>query len=194
MQRLEFFGGTSIRKYRGKLLIKPSKKAVKRFLQGIRKTARSNKHAKRDNFIRMLNSKITGWVNFYRNVCSGQTFGKVDTRIFECVYRWARKRHPNKGRRWVRRKYFTSWQSRQWIFYAPSHGNYRYSFFLKWAIDTKIVRHLKIRAQANPYFPSDDEYFTELAEKRRFRKLGKEGLGSLLRRKQSSRVSPKGRP
>jgi hypothetical protein len=84
-------------------------------------------------------------------------------------------------------------KSRQWIFYAPPHDSYQLPFFLKWLIDFKIVRHIKVRADANPYFPSDDEYFSSLAERRKKKTLDKEGIGATLRRKRPRRVSPKGR-
>ena len=52
------FLGWNVRKYGGKLLIKPSKKNVKAFLDDIRETVKANKTAKQANLIGLLNPKI----------------------------------------------------------------------------------------------------------------------------------------
>jgi RNA-directed DNA polymerase len=54
------FLGVNIRKYNGKLLIKPSKKNVKNFLDKVRNAIKDNKTAKQVNLIKMLNPIITG--------------------------------------------------------------------------------------------------------------------------------------
>lgn len=77
------FLGFNIRKYSGKLIIKPAKINVKRFLADIRKTIKCNASAKVENLILLLNPKILGWANHYRHECSKRTFGYVDTIFFE---------------------------------------------------------------------------------------------------------------
>ena len=78
------FLGQNIRKYNGKLLIKPSKNAVKAFLKKVRTIVKENKTATQDLLIRKLNPVIRGWVNYHRYVVSADIFGLVDHRIFEC--------------------------------------------------------------------------------------------------------------
>ena len=92
------FLGQNIRKYNGKLLIKPSKNAIKSFLKKVRTIVRENKTATQDLLIRKLNPVIRGWVNYHRYVVSADIFGLVDHRIFECLWRWACRRHKRKGR------------------------------------------------------------------------------------------------
>jgi RNA-directed DNA polymerase len=43
----------------------------------------------------------------------------VDRRIFPMVWRWCRRRHPKKGRRWIRTTYFRSDGHRHWVFTGP---------------------------------------------------------------------------
>ena len=96
------FLGFSIRKYKGKLLIKPAEPNIKRFMENIRQIIKSNKRAKTDNLILQLNPVIRGWGNFYRHVVSGRIFSLLDHRIWEATWQWAKRRHPDKGRRWIK--------------------------------------------------------------------------------------------
>src|SRR6266851_2283568 len=43
-------------------------------------------------------------------------FQDVDSAIFELVWQWARKRHNNKPRRWIKDKYFHDYEERHWVF------------------------------------------------------------------------------
>jgi RNA-directed DNA polymerase len=73
------FLGQNVRKYPNrKLLIKPSKKNVKTFLGGIRKTIRAARGMSAADLIRELNPKIRGWANYHRHVVSTRTFARVD--------------------------------------------------------------------------------------------------------------------
>lgn len=91
------FLGYNIRKYNGILLIKPSKKSLKKFMQKIRGIIDSNKGSKQESLIRLLNPVIVGWVNYYKNCVASDTFRKADYLIFEKLWQWARRRHPKKG-------------------------------------------------------------------------------------------------
>ena len=83
------FLGYNIRKYKGVLLIKPSKKSLKKFMQKIRGIIDSNKGSKQESLIRLLNPVITGWVNYYKNCVASDTFRKADYLIFEKLWQWA---------------------------------------------------------------------------------------------------------
>ena len=90
------FLGKNIRKYNGKLLIKPSKQSVGSLLKKVREIVKSNKSAKQDSLIRQLNPVIRGWVNNQRFVVSAETFSKIDYQIYNCLWQWAKRRHKNK--------------------------------------------------------------------------------------------------
>ena len=80
-------------------------------------SARKNKQTKTENIIRNLNPIIRGRVRLSPtlNMSSG-TFKKIDGGIFKILWRWAKRRHPNKGPKWVKNKYFQTHQSRNWVF------------------------------------------------------------------------------
>jgi RNA-directed DNA polymerase len=154
------FLGMNIRKYNGKLLIKPAKSSVKRFIADIRETIKINKTAKTENLIRLLNPKIRGWANYYRHVCSKKTFSFIDHKIFEAIWRWSVRRHRNKGLRWIKKKYFRTSKSRNWIFSAKiksKDGGISYLDLLRMD-STPIRRHIKFRAEATPFNPIHHAY------------------------------------
>ncbi len=158
-----------MRKYNGKLLIKPSKKSIKTFLGGIRALIKSHPTIKTISLIRLLNPKLRGWANYYRHVVSKQVFCKVDTAIFTAIYRWSRRRHPNKGATWVYKKYFKHPAPANWWFHVKTQtvdGNLVLLRLYKVA-KTKIVRHVKVIAEATPYHPAYVSYFEHRKRLRR---------------------------
>jgi RNA-directed DNA polymerase len=163
------FLGMNVRKYNGKLIIKPAKSSIKRFLASIRDTVKCNKTCKTENLIKLLNPKIRGWSNYFRHVCSKKSFSYVDHEIFKVIWRWALRRHPNKGKRWVQQKYFRCVKDRNWVFSAKTkdeHSNI-VNVDLVEAQKIPIKRHIKVRAAATPYDPAYHNYYDKLIAKRK---------------------------
>ena len=162
------FLGFNVRKYNGKLLIKPAKKNVLAFLTDLRCTIKSKKAISSGELIRLLNPKIRGWANYYRHVVSKQTFSYVDHYVFQATWKWSIRRHPNKPIDWVKRKYFRREGSRDWVFGGQTIDRSGAVSFrrLVHASDTAIRRHIKVRSDANPYSSSDDAYFANRASRR----------------------------
>jgi RNA-directed DNA polymerase len=80
------FLGWNVRKYNGKLLIKPAKKNVQTFLRKIRKIIKGNKIAKQESVIRLLNPIIRGWANYHQNQVAKEIFSKVDSVIWKQLW------------------------------------------------------------------------------------------------------------
>ena len=112
------FLGKNIRKYKGKLLIKPSKTAIKSFLGKVRDIIKDNKSAKQEILIHKLNPVIQGWVNNQRFVVSSEVFSRVDYGIYQCLWQWAKRRHKKKGRKWIAKRYWHHIGDRKWTFSA----------------------------------------------------------------------------
>jgi RNA-directed DNA polymerase len=153
------FLGQNIRKYNGKLLIKPSLKSIQMLLRKIRNIVKANLQAKAENLIRLLNPIIRGWVQYHRHVVSKAVFSAIDHFIFKILWRWARRRHPNKSAHWVKDKYFRSHKERNWIFFGEGDRSSKWEAWLYTAARTSIRRHVKIRGEANPYDPAWEVYF-----------------------------------
>ena len=156
------FLGQNVRRYpNGKLLIKPSKKSVKTFLDGIRETIKAALGSTAADLIRELNPKIRGWANYHRHVVSKRIFGRVDHEIVFCLWRWARRRHPNKARRWIKGKYFERHRARDWSFVGETYDEQGQPTKVRLLLASRIPiqRHVKVRSDANPYDPVYETYF-----------------------------------
>ena len=161
------FLGQNVRKYpNGKVLIKPSKKNVKTFLGGIRKIIRAARGMSAADLIRELNPKIRGWANYHRHVVSSRTFARVDHEIFSSLWRWARRRHPNKNTRWRKQKYFVRHRGRDWSFFGETCDDEGQpsQVWLYHARSIPIKRHVKVKGDANPYDPAYETYFEQREE------------------------------
>ena len=148
------FLGWNFRKYNNKLVIKPSKQSVKKTEAKIKETIIKHNGHKQDLLIIRLNQIITGWCNYHRHICAKETFNDLDRYIFERLWKWARRRHPNKSKGWIKKRYFTRIKHRDWIFKSETNQ-------LKFATSFKIKRHTMIRLDNNPYFPEHCEYYSK---------------------------------
>jgi RNA-directed DNA polymerase len=157
------FLGQNVRKYNGKPLIKPSKKNVKNLLEKVRKALKKLQTAKQEDVIRLLNPVIRGWANYHRHQVAKRTFSWVDHQIWLKLWHWCNRRHPNKGRRWIKDRYFHTIKSRQWVFAVKSKrsdGRIDYTELYS-AANTPIRRHVKIKAEACPYDKTWEPYFKD---------------------------------
>jgi RNA-directed DNA polymerase len=128
----------------------------------VRTLIKASKAASAYNLIVRLNPIIQGWTNYHKHVNSKRTFEQIDTAIFRCLWQWAKRRHPGRSRTWVAEKYFGTVGNRRWRFFGETRkakGEPMTRNWLKLAAHTRIVRHVKIRQNANPYDPTDAAYF-----------------------------------
>lgn len=160
------FLGWNVRKYDGKLLIKPAKKNVKHFLDKVRGLIKANKTAEAWWLIDRLNPVIKGWADYHKTAVASKTFSRVDHEIWACLWRWALRRHPNKSRSWVKDKYFAPIGQRNWVFNTEevaggkdAQGSRK---VLRLTSDVKVDRgYVKVLGDANFYDPAWDDYFEQ---------------------------------
>ena len=190
-QGFDFLGQTVRRYQEGKQMkffITPSKKNVKAFLSKLRQRIKESRSETAAELISDLNPQIRGWAMYHRHVVSKQVFHDVDHALFQTLWAWARRRHRNKPRRWIKAKYFCQVGLNHWVFTGmlkEEDGQMR-AIRLFAASSIRIQRHTKIRAQANPHDPAWESYFEKrldlhmfatLAGKRWLQHLWKEQAG-----------------
>jgi RNA-directed DNA polymerase len=162
------FLGWNFRKYSEKLLIKPSKKNVQTFYRKVSETISGNKTVTHEDLIRLLNQMLRGWAQYHSPVVAKQAYSRMESLIFRRLWWWSKRRHPNKGAEWVRKKYFHSDGARHWIFAVPvvrddgSNGLTE----LYQLRGTSIRRHRKIKGDFNPFDPDWEQYGEQLRQAR----------------------------
>ena len=158
------FLGFNIRRYGGKLLIKPSTAAVTRFRQRLTAEVRALRGANAEAVIRRLNPIIRGWTAYYRGVVSKEVFATIDNHLWQITWRWALRAHPNKSKSWVTARYFGRFNpSRQdrWVFGDRDSG-----FYLRRCAWTKIVRHRLVGGTSSVDDPTLAQYWADRRKKR----------------------------
>ncbi|MGO8696667.1 MAG: group II intron reverse transcriptase/maturase [Limisphaerales bacterium] len=166
------FLGQHLRKYGGKLLAKPSKKNTHAFLEKIRKLIRAHWSTPQAEMIATLNPIIRGWANYHRHAAATETFNRVDREIWRKLWRWGKRRHPNKASRWIMGRYWKTIGAQSWKFAVDTgertEDGKPILAKLVYARDTKIRRHTKIQQGANPFDPIWKPYLKERAFYNRF--------------------------
>lgn len=77
---------------------------------------------KQQYLINILNPVIRGWVNYHKYNVSTEMIEKLDYEIWEALWRWCRRRHPNKGTKGIKEKYINDVENREWTFSVPIKG------------------------------------------------------------------------
>jgi RNA-directed DNA polymerase len=144
------FLGWNFRKYKGKLFIKPSKKSQEKVFQKIRETIKSNISSTQDELIRQLNPIVNGWSNYHQGAVAKKIFSRIDQLTFLSLWKWARKRHPLKSRHWIKNRYWKTEGHRHWVF--------KDTLTLRRMAEKKIIRHISLKLDMNPYI--DKDYFS----------------------------------
>jgi RNA-directed DNA polymerase len=153
------FLGFEIRRYRGKLLTKPGKDALRRIRKRLSQEVTALRGANADTVIARLNPIIKGWAAYYRIGVSKHAFGALDAHLWRLVYKWAKFSHPNKPKHWIIARYFGIFNpARQdkWIFGSRETG-----FYLRKFAWTKIVRHRMVAGRASPDDPALTGYWDQ---------------------------------
>jgi len=168
------FLGFNVRRYRGKLLIKPSKAAQRRIRERLRTEMRSLRGANAAAVLKRLNPIIKGWAAYYRTVVSSEAFHTLDGYLWQLAYKWAVYSHSNKPRSWVTARYFgqfNKFRRDRWVFGDRQSGAYLHRF--AW---TGIVRHQMVKGAASPDDPALAEYWAARRRKAPPPPIGKANL------------------
>lgn len=161
------FLGFNSRHYDEKLLIKPSKKKVQAFCKRIKEEIKNLSSVEQEVLINKLNPILRGFANYYRGVVSKETFSYICFRVWQYLWRWAKRRHPGKSKKWVADRYFKTINGRKWTFatYMKDRKGKDKLLSLYNIADTTIERHIKVKADASPDDPTLKEYWENRHQK-----------------------------
>jgi RNA-directed DNA polymerase len=154
---LDFLAMNARRYPCGKLLIKPSEKAVRRIRDRLATEMRTLRGSNAAEVIFRLSPIIRGWAAYYRTVVSSKVFHSLDHYVWKLTYKWAKYRHPNKSKRWLIGRYFgkfNRFRNDHWVFGDRDSGGYLVKF--SW---TGIDRHVIVKGAASPDDPALTDYW-----------------------------------
>ncbi|MGF6818603.1 RNA-directed DNA polymerase [Paraburkholderia atlantica] len=162
------FLGWNFRKYSEKLLIKPSKKNALMFYRKVAETISGNKTVKQEVLIQLLNPMLRGWAQYHSPVVAKQAYTRMESLIFRRLWRWSKRRHPQKNADWVKKKYFHTVGARRWVFAAPTvrDDGSKGLLELYQISGTEIRRHKKVKGDFNPFDPAWEQYGEQLRQER----------------------------
>jgi RNA-directed DNA polymerase len=153
----------NIRRYRtsqgSKVLTRPSRNAMKKIRRRLADELREMRGSPTAEVICKLNPVIRGQANYYRTGASKKSFQSLDDYLWQQLYKWARRRHPRKGRKWVTARYFGPYcphRRNRWVFGDRETGAYLHQY--AW---TKIVRHAPVPGRYTPYDPALAQYWAD---------------------------------
>lgn len=152
------FLGWNFRKFKGKLIIKPSPKSMRKVTKKISEIIKNNRTTKQEILIQRLNQVLIGWANYHQGTCAKKCFGTIDNRTWEMLWKWAKRRHPNKKHQWIVDKYWKEYKGRRWAFRTEKSILFSMS-------DMPIVRKSQMALDKNAFL--DKEYFQKRSQKHR---------------------------
>jgi RNA-directed DNA polymerase len=159
------FLGFHARRHHGKLIIKPSKAAIRRVKHRLATELRALRGANAATVLATINPIIRGWASYNRAVASSRTYAALDHYLWQRTYKWACRIHPNKPKRWIVSRYYGrhhKTRTDRWVFGDPDTGVHLVKF--AW---TNIVRHVLVKGQASPDDPTQAHYWADRRRKNR---------------------------
>src|SRR5215470_11583628 len=154
------FLGFNLRRYaNGKLLIKPSATAIKRFRKRLAGGFRALRGVNAATVLAKIVPITRGWVAYYRTVVSSRVFAALTDYLWKLTYKWACRSHRNKPKHWIVGRYFrkfNKFRNDRWVFGDKDTGAY-----LPKPAWTDIVRHTLVRGGASPDDPDLAEYWVQ---------------------------------
>jgi RNA-directed DNA polymerase len=157
------FLGFNVRRYDRKLLIKPSKAAIRRLRERLASEMRALRGSNAAAVIAVLSPVIRGWAAYYRGAVSSKVFHSLDTYVWRLTFKWARWQHRNKPRSWIVARYFGAFnrfRNDRWVFGDRDGGTYLVKF--SW---TGITRHVMVKGRASPDDPALASYWADRRKK-----------------------------
>lgn len=153
------FLGFNVRRHGDSLIITPSKDAVKRIRNRLRSEMQALLGQSITVVLRRLSPIVRGWSAYYRTVVSSRVFSALDSYVWTLTYKWAKRTHPKKSKRWIVSKYFgrlNRSKNDNWVFGDRTTGAHLPKF--TW---TSIRRHQLVKGKSSLDDPTLGDYWSQ---------------------------------
>nr|WP_268904113.1 group II intron maturase-specific domain-containing protein [Candidatus Frankia alpina] len=127
--------------------------------------------------IRVMNPRIRGQENYFRNGASKEAYQSLDEHLWQLIYKWLRHRHPGRSWKWIVNRYFGQFnpdRNDRWILGDRRSGAYLHKY--AW---TPIVRHTPVPGRNSPDDPDLAQYWVDRRRRRKPPQLAKSRLAVL---------------
>ena len=143
------FLGFTIEQPRRKLFLRPQDEKIKKFLNRLREIVWSNKQMEQRKLISKLNPVLRGWAMYYRYSDANRAFEIVDYELWKLLWRWAKRRHPHKGKKWILNRYFGKVGEANWVFRDEKTG-----YSLTQIVNVRRLKYNFVVGTLSPYDPN----------------------------------------
>jgi RNA-directed DNA polymerase len=166
------FLGQTFQKHGRVLHITPSREGVLALVRKVGTLIRKHVSAPMPVLIKKLNETLRGWANYHRHVVASEAFGRIDTYVFEQLWRMLGRRHPNKPKKWLAGRYWSATGNRNVFAVRTKTKKGRETLYRVQRVSAiGIRRYVKIKADANPYLPECAPYFWQRRHDKRSKLL-----------------------
>ena len=142
------FLGFNFKKYKDKLLVKPSKENISRVKRNLKVKLRECQDSRA--VVEKLNSITTGWSNYYRHCCAKRIFNQIgNAYLWVRIWEWTGKKHPTRNCKYRIARYYDNWTFTD----KPSGRQIRRMS------DTTIRRFVKVKKGKRVYDAEAREYW-----------------------------------
>ncbi len=148
------------------MLITPEREGLINLLRKCKEVFSKGKMLPQDTTIKLLNPILRGWGNYYQHINSKSIFIKTDYAIWNKCQKWSRRRHSNKGKKWIMSKYFTQRNINEKSLYFGKDNLHLFRLS-----DIPIQRFIKVSKGKRVYSQDDVEYWKERDKKQLLRSL-----------------------
>ena len=154
------FLGQSFRKDGGVLHITPSKEGVLALKRKLGTLIRKHVGAPMPVLIKKLNDSLRGWGNYHKHIVASEAFDHVDKYVYDQLWNMVKRRHRKKSIGWLKKNYWSA-AGKEYVFAvkAKTKKGVEKVYQVLRVSSIGIRRYIKIKADANPYFPEYAGYY-----------------------------------
>lgn len=123
------FLGWFIKKSNKRVIFQISYQNIRSHKLEIKKFLKSSRYLSIDKVINQLNKRIMKWQSYYAYTPTlSKTWSEMNYYLFWRIWRWCKKRHKNKGSKWLYQKYWHCSRNKKWIFHYNNQYLKPYDF------------------------------------------------------------------
>lgn len=144
------FLGWFLRKSKSHIIVTINNQNVRAHKLEIKRFLKSARFFSIDKTINLLNKKIYNWQIYYSYASNlNKTWAEMNYYLFWRIWKWCKKKHKNKGSKWVYKKYWSKKGKKEWVFHFNNQylQSYNYKtqkiYHLSGSINMCKIKNLK---------------------------------------------------